>query len=304
MIPFFELTLHPTRSSLLFFALSAHSFYKSHLSIKKQTWVSLKLFQPVSSQEKMSTRYVFISACQSNPNLLYSSIPPLSLASLSDSLLTSLSFSHTRSTHSGIRPRPYQQVRYRFLQRHCEFHSTPTLLSLFYKHFFFEAPKSAQFSFGSLLEIKIFFFGDGTSPVLKSTRVSPPSHSSKTFRRIYYLFNSCPIFLLPLSWHLSTHSHSHGFCSLRRSNLQSSSTANAALEAARDAKSPVILQVSQGGAAYFAGKGLPNDKQQASIAGAVAAAHHIRAVAPSYGVPVILHSDHCAKKLLPWFDGE
>lgn len=75
------------------------------------------------------------------------------------------------------------------------------------------------------------------------------------------------------------------------------------MEAARDAKSPVILQVSQGGAAYFAGKGLANDKQQASIAGAVAAAHHIRNIAPLYGVPVILHSDHCAKKLLPWFDG-
>ncbi|PWN26735.1 fructose 1,6-bisphosphate aldolase [Jaminaea rosea] len=86
-------------------------------------------------------------------------------------------------------------------------------------------------------------------------------------------------------------------------NVTSSSVANAALEAARDAKSPVILQVSQGGAAYFAGKGVANDKQQASIAGAVAAAHHIRNIAPLYGVPVILHSDHCAKKLLPWFDG-
>ncbi|CAO1614570.1 unnamed protein product [Parajaminaea phylloscopi] len=86
-------------------------------------------------------------------------------------------------------------------------------------------------------------------------------------------------------------------------NVTSSSTANAALEAARDAKSPVIIQVSQGGAQFFAGKGLPNDKQQASITGAVAAAHHVRAVAASYGVPVILHSDHCAKKLLPWFDG-
>lgn len=86
-------------------------------------------------------------------------------------------------------------------------------------------------------------------------------------------------------------------------NITSSSTANAALEAARDAKSPLILQVSQGGAAFFAGKGLPNDKQQASIAGAVAAAHHVRSVAHLYGVPVVLHSDHCAKKLLPWFDG-
>ncbi|WFD36051.1 Fructose-bisphosphate aldolase 1 [Malassezia cuniculi] len=86
-------------------------------------------------------------------------------------------------------------------------------------------------------------------------------------------------------------------------NVTTSSVVNAALEAARDAKSPVILQLSQGGAAYFAGKGLANDKQQASIAGAIAAAHYIRSVAPSYGVPVILHSDHCAKKLLPWFDG-
>ncbi|PWN99737.1 hypothetical protein FA09DRAFT_328523 [Tilletiopsis washingtonensis] len=86
-------------------------------------------------------------------------------------------------------------------------------------------------------------------------------------------------------------------------NVTSSSVANAAMEAARDAKSPVILQVSQGGAAFFAGKGLANDKQQASIAGAVAAANHVRAVAESYGIPVVLHSDHCAKKLLPWFDG-
>lgn len=79
--------------------------------------------------------------------------------------------------------------------------------------------------------------------------------------------------------------------------------ANAALEAARDAKSPVILQLSQGGAAFFAGKSLPNDNQQASISGAAAAAHYIRSVAKEYGIPVILHSDHCAKKLLPWFDG-
>ncbi|KAI5896562.1 fructose-bisphosphate aldolase [Schizophyllum commune H4-8] len=86
-------------------------------------------------------------------------------------------------------------------------------------------------------------------------------------------------------------------------NVTSSSTANAVLEAARDIKSPIIIQVSQGGAAYFAGKGLANDKQQASIRGAVAAAHHVRIVAKDYGIPVIMHSDHCAKKLLPWFDG-
>ncbi|KAG9219590.1 hypothetical protein CCMSSC00406_0008203 [Pleurotus cornucopiae] len=86
-------------------------------------------------------------------------------------------------------------------------------------------------------------------------------------------------------------------------NVTSSSTANAVLEAARDIKSPIILQVSQGGSAYFAGKGLSNDQQQASITGAIAAAHHVRTVAKAYGVPVVLHSDHCAHKLLQWFDG-
>jgi len=86
-------------------------------------------------------------------------------------------------------------------------------------------------------------------------------------------------------------------------NVTSSSTVVAALEAARDAKAPIILQTSQGGAAYFAGKGVDNKDQTASIAGAVAAAHYIRSVAPAYKIPVILHTDHCAKKLLPWLDG-
>lgn len=86
-------------------------------------------------------------------------------------------------------------------------------------------------------------------------------------------------------------------------NVTSSSTVVAALEAARDAKSPIILQTSQGGAAYFAGKGVDNKNQEASIQGSIAAAHYIRAIAPAYGIPVVLHTDHCAKKLLPWFDG-
>lgn len=85
--------------------------------------------------------------------------------------------------------------------------------------------------------------------------------------------------------------------------MTSSSTAIACLEAARDSKSPIILQMSNGGGAYFAGKGVDNKKQEASIAGSVAAAHFIRQIAPSYGIPVILHTDHCAKKLLPWLDG-
>jgi fructose-bisphosphate aldolase class II len=66
-----------------------------------------------------------------------------------------------------------------------------------------------------------------------------------------------------------------------------------------------MIQFSEGGAAFMAGKSLPNEKGklQASILGAVAGAHLVRAVAPAYGIPVFVHSDHCAKKLLPWFDG-
>ena len=86
-------------------------------------------------------------------------------------------------------------------------------------------------------------------------------------------------------------------------NVTSSSVVVAALEAARDNGSPIILQTSNGGAAYFAGKGVSNDGQNAAIRGAVAAAHYIRSIAPAYGIPVVLHSDHCAKKLLPWYDG-
>ncbi|KAG0680285.1 Fructose-bisphosphate aldolase 1 [Pichia californica] len=101
---------------------------------------------------------------------------------------------------------------------------------------------------------------------------------------------------------LFNYAHQKGFA-IPAINVTSSSTAVAALEAARNANSPIILQTSNGGAAYFAGKGISNDGQKASIAGAIAAGHYIRSIAPTYGIPVILHSDHCAKKLLPWFDG-
>ncbi|ETV91824.1 fructose-bisphosphate aldolase, class II [Aphanomyces invadans] len=94
----------------------------------------------------------------------------------------------------------------------------------------------------------------------------------------------------------------HGFA-IPAVNCTSSSTVNAVLQAARDIKSPVIIQFSNGGAAFYAGKGISNKGEFASIAGAVAGAHHVRLMAKHYGVPVILHSDHCAKKLLPWFDG-
>jgi fructose-bisphosphate aldolase class II len=75
------------------------------------------------------------------------------------------------------------------------------------------------------------------------------------------------------------------------------------LEAAAKVKSPVIIQFSNGGAAFNAGKGLKNDNEQAAIAGAVAGALHIHKMAEMYGVAVILHTDHAAKKLLPWIDG-
>jgi fructose-bisphosphate aldolase class II len=92
-------------------------------------------------------------------------------------------------------------------------------------------------------------------------------------------------------------------CALPAVNCIGSHSTVAALEAAKQAKSPIIIQFSNTGAQFFAGKFLDNKTQQASIAGALAGAHFIRNVAPAYGVPVIVHTDHAAKKLLPWIDG-
>ena len=86
-------------------------------------------------------------------------------------------------------------------------------------------------------------------------------------------------------------------------NCVTSSSINACLEAAKKANSPMIIQFSGGGAQFFAGQGLDNEYLQASISGAVSGAYHTRAMAEVYGVPVILHTDHCSKKLLPWLDG-
>ena len=86
-------------------------------------------------------------------------------------------------------------------------------------------------------------------------------------------------------------------------NVTTSSTANSVLEVAAELRAPVIIQLSSGGAAFFAGKGLSNENQAAAVAGAVSAAHHIRQLAPSYGAVVIAHTDHAARKLLPWIDG-
>jgi len=86
-------------------------------------------------------------------------------------------------------------------------------------------------------------------------------------------------------------------------NVIGTNTINACLETARDLQSPIIIQFSNGGATFNAGKGLSNDDQKAAILGCVSGAHHIHNLAEAYGVPVILHTDHCAKKLLPWIDG-
>lgn len=86
-------------------------------------------------------------------------------------------------------------------------------------------------------------------------------------------------------------------------NVTGTDTINAVLESAKKANSPVIVQLSNGGASFYAGKAVPNDKQQSSIAGATSAALHVHELAELYGVAVILHTDHAAKKLLPWIDG-
>lgn len=86
-------------------------------------------------------------------------------------------------------------------------------------------------------------------------------------------------------------------------NVTGTNTMNAVMETAAELKAPVIIQFSNGGAQFNAGKGLSNENQQAAIAGAVAGAKHIHELAELYGATVILHTDHCAKKLLPWVDG-
>ncbi len=86
-------------------------------------------------------------------------------------------------------------------------------------------------------------------------------------------------------------------------NVIGTNTINAVLETARDLNSPVIIQFSNGGAQFNAGKGLSNEGQQSAIMGGVSGAMHVHTMAKAYGVTVILHTDHCAKKLLPWIDG-
>ena len=86
-------------------------------------------------------------------------------------------------------------------------------------------------------------------------------------------------------------------------NVTGSNTINAVLETAVALNAPVIIQFSNGGAQFNAGKGLSNEGQKAAIAGAIAGAKHVHQLAEAYGATVILHTDHCAKNLLPWIDG-
>jgi fructose-bisphosphate aldolase class II len=86
-------------------------------------------------------------------------------------------------------------------------------------------------------------------------------------------------------------------------NVTSSSTVNGVMEAAATLNAPAIIQFSNGGCLFFAGKALSNENEKAAILGGIAGAKHVHALAEAYGATVILHTDHCAKKLLPWIDG-
>jgi fructose-bisphosphate aldolase, class II len=101
---------------------------------------------------------------------------------------------------------------------------------------------------------------------------------------------------------LFNYANEHNFA-LPAVNVIGTNTVNAVIETAAAVNSPVIVQFSNGGAAFFAGKGLSNDGQKAAIAGGISGAQHVHAMADAYGVPVILHTDHCALSLLPWVDG-
>lgn len=86
-------------------------------------------------------------------------------------------------------------------------------------------------------------------------------------------------------------------------NVVGTNSVNAAIETAKKVDSPLIIQFSSGGSQFFAGQGLSNENHAAEIAGAISGAHHVHAMAAAYGVDVILHTDHAARKLLPWIDG-
>jgi fructose-bisphosphate aldolase, class II len=86
-------------------------------------------------------------------------------------------------------------------------------------------------------------------------------------------------------------------------NAVGTNSVNAVMEAAKAVNSPVIIQFSNGGGIFYAGKSLKNENEQVAIRGTIAGAHHIHKIAALYGIPVVVHTDHAAKKLLPWIDG-
>jgi len=101
---------------------------------------------------------------------------------------------------------------------------------------------------------------------------------------------------------LLNHANKHNYA-LPAVNCIGTNTVNASLETAAAANSPIIIQFSNGGSQFYAGKGLGNEGQKGAILGGIAGAYHVHALAEAYGVTAILHTDHCAKKLLPWIDG-
>ena len=98
------------------------------------------------------------------------------------------------------------------------------------------------------------------------------------------------------------HANKHNYA-LPAVNCIGTNTVNAAMETAAEVNSPIIIQFSNGGGQFYAGKGLGNENQKGAILGSIAGAYHVHALAEAYGVSAILHTDHCAKKLLPWIDG-
>lgn len=101
---------------------------------------------------------------------------------------------------------------------------------------------------------------------------------------------------------LFNHAKENGFA-IPAVNCVGTDSINAVLEAAAAVNSPVIVQFSNGGGSFIAGKGLKNENEKAAILGSISGALHIHNVAEAYGIPVIIHTDHAAKKLLPWIDG-
>jgi fructose-bisphosphate aldolase class II len=102
--------------------------------------------------------------------------------------------------------------------------------------------------------------------------------------------------------HLLDYANEQNFA-LPAVNVVGTNTVNGVLETAREVGSPVVIQFSNGGSAFYAGKALSNAGERAAILGAISGAHHVHLLAEAYGVTVILHTDHAAKKLLPWIDG-